>query len=355
MTRHLRQGPVLVLAALLAATLACSVLAPRPPTETPFPTVPLTALPLTLVPTETNAPTPFPTATGTATDWSPPLTGAPATSTPLVATPDQAGLPGQIVFTCYVEGFDNLCLMRADGTELRRLSSSRATDFYPSLSPDGTQIVFSSRREGNFDIYVMDVDTVAVQRLTTGLGSNFGPEFSPDGTQIVFASSNDNIGHIWVMNADGSSPRQLTDAGSNIDPTWSPDGQEILFASLRGSSTELYRMRADGSDVRQVTHGLNVGGRSDWSPIASLVTFYAGEPSGRDIFTYDLDTEVLTQLTDAGDNRGPSFSPDGQWIAFAGFRDGDNEIYATRLDRSETLKLTDNDRPDWQPRWGIKP
>jgi TolB protein len=157
------------------------------------------------------------------------------------------------------------------------------------------------------------------------------------------------------MDADGGNPRQLTFEGSNVDPTWSPDGTEILYASLRGGSTELYRIRADGSDARAVTDGLNVGGRSDWSPTERLVTFYAGEPGGRHIYTLHLDSGELRQLTEGGDNRGPCFSPDGQWIAFAGYREGDNEIYAVRVDGSALVKLTDNARPDWQPRWGPLP
>jgi TolB protein len=157
------------------------------------------------------------------------------------------------------------------------------------------------------------------------------------------------------MEADGANPRPLTEAGSNVDPTWSPDGQRIAFASLRGATTELYTMRADGGDVRQVTHDLNIGGRSDWSPDGRALTFYAGAPGARNIFTYDLASGALRQLTEGGDNRGPSYSPDGAWIAFAGFRDGDNEIYAVRSDGSELLQLTDNARPDWQPRWGVLP
>lgn len=347
----------MALAVLLAAVLACSVVAPRPSTATPFPTLPLTALPNTPAPTPPFAPTLAPSATGT--DWSPastptPRTGLPATGTP-GALPGRDVLAGQIVYTCFVDGFDNLCLMDADGTVARRLTTTEATDFYPSLSPDGTQIVFSSRRNNNFDLYVLDIATANVRQLTSGLGSNFGPEFSPDGERVAFASSRDNVGHIWVIDANGANPRQLTTTGSNIDPTWSPDGTEILFASLRAGSTELYVIRADGTGERRLTEDLNVGGRSDWSPGGDLVTFYAGEPSGRDIFTYDLDTQVLRHLTNSGDNRGPCFSPDGEWIVFAGFRDGDNEIYATRVDGSVTLQLTDNARPDWQPRWGRKP
>jgi len=65
-----------------------------------------------------------------------------------------------------------------------------------------------------------------------------------------------------------------------------------------------------------------------------------------------VDGSELRQLTAESDNRGPSFSPDGGWIAFTSFRDGDNEIYIMRTDGSELTQLTENDTPDWQPRWG---
>jgi Tol biopolymer transport system component len=57
-------------------------------------------------------------------------------------------------------------------------------------------------------------------------------------------------------------------------------------------------------------------------------------------------------LTEGSDNRGPTFSPDGAWIAFTSIRDGDNEIYAIRPDGTGLTQLTTNTRPDWQPRWG---
>src|SRR5688572_31803365 len=95
-------GSRLPAAVLLAATLACSIVAPRPPTATPFPTLPLTGLPVSPDPATLLAPTPPPP---TGTDWSPPQTGTPASATPpAAATPGRAGLTGQIVYTCFVEG-----------------------------------------------------------------------------------------------------------------------------------------------------------------------------------------------------------------------------------------------------------
>src|SRR4029079_16416106 len=44
---------------------------------------------------------------------------------------------GKIVFACYINQIDQICIMNADGTGRKQLTNFPATAFYPSLSPDG--------------------------------------------------------------------------------------------------------------------------------------------------------------------------------------------------------------------------
>jgi tol-pal system beta propeller repeat protein TolB len=286
----------------------------------------------------------------------------PTTPTATTAAPGEP--TGHIVFTCFVEGYDELCIMNADGSNQRRLTDDPATDWYASLSPDGLTIAFSSRREDNFEIYLIDAGGENPRRLTEDLGGNYAPEISPDGTRIVFVSTVNGKQDIYVMNLDGSNPARLTtDPADDIDPTWSPDGTQIAFASNRTGTNELYVMNADGSNQRQITDGSDQqeGGRSDWSPDGRALAFYAGPRGDKDIFLVPLacadqppgcGPDRFTQLTDGGNNKAPSFSPDGAWIAFASNLTGDNDIFIMQVDGSDPRQLTDNDRPDWQPRWG---
>jgi len=47
----------------------------------------------------------------------------------------------------------------------------------------------------------------------------------------------------------------------------------------------------------------------------------------------------------------PSWSPDGDHIAFASDRDGDWEIYVINADGTDLRQITDNDHGDWDPSW----
>jgi TolB protein len=70
------------------------------------------------------------------------------------------------------------------------------------------------------------------------------------------------------------------------------------------------------------------------------------------------DGSSVRQLTPSGGNsQGPSFSLDGQWVAFTAYFDkyGDDhgcEIYIIRTDGTDLRRLTNNGYCDYQPRWG---
>ena len=317
---------------------------PQPrPTDTPMA---LTA-PVTAVPGDATAtlslitPSPFPT-----------LTVAPPGTTPMLPPPSgnfgNTPPTGKIVFTCYVDQIDQICLMNADGSGRKQLTHFDATTFYASLAPDGKTIYFVSRKEGTFDIYSMSTNGKDLERLTRGIGTLYAPELSPGSSRIVFA--NDGNG-IWIMRADGKNPHPITNR-DDIDPTWSPDGSLIAFASSRSGERQLYIMDKDGTEITQITDLNNMGGRSTWSPDGTKLAFYRGAEGDHNIFVVDINTKDVTRITDGGDNLGPSWSPDGNWIAFTSFRDGNNEIYIVHPDGSGLTRLTNDPGSDWQPRWG---
>lgn len=282
--------------------------------------------------------------------------------TPL-PTPAPGQPTGQIVYTCFVEFNDDLCIMNADGSNQRRLTVDSATDWYAALSPDGRMISFSSRRTRNFEAYLIDTAGDQVQQITQSLGGIYAPEIAPDGARIVLVSTANGRQDIYVLTLDGTTAARITtNPADDIDPTWSPDGARIAFTSNRTGTNEIYVINADGTNERQVTTGGNQreGGRVDWSPDGQWLAFYAGLPGDKDLFMVPASCadagpcgpDQIVRLTDGGNNKAPSFSPDSQWITYASEVAGDNDIWIMRIDGTDRRQLTFEDYAEWQPRWG---
>ena len=305
---------------------------------------------VTALPTMTPSVSDVPTMT-LAPTLAPTLEGPPAPTSLPSYIPDFGGASppaGKIVFACYIDQIDQICIMNADGSGRRQLTDFPATAYYPSLSSDGQTVYFASNQSGTFEIYSIDINGNGLQRLTNGIGSLAAPELSPDGETILFANEGNGL---WVMNPNGSSPHAITNK-DDIDPTWSSDGSMIAFASNRQGQRQLFVSNANGKKVEKVTDLNRMGGRSSWSPDGTKLAFYRGPTGDHDIYVINIDGSGLQKLTNGGDNLGPGWSPDGEWIAFTSFRDGNNEIYIVRPDGSHEVRLTNSPTSDWQPRWG---
>src|SRR5437867_2127924 len=69
-----------------------------------------------------------------------------------------------------------------------RLTNNPGNDRLPSCSPDGTRIAFTSNRDGKDEIYVIQADGSNVKRLTFNSSDDWGAVWSPDGSKLAFMS-----------------------------------------------------------------------------------------------------------------------------------------------------------------------
>ncbi len=348
---------------ILSLIAGCNIPAASTPTPDLFATLQAsTPLPVSnSTPIEATATPDFSFVTPTPTPIV--VTASGQISVPSPSPADQ--LTGHIVFTCQifkVQASNQICVMNADGTGFRRLTTDDSRQhFYPSLAPDGQSVLYSAfYATNNYEIYELDINDGSVDRLTNTLGVETAPEVSPDGSRVTFTRVPPNKEQYQIILMD----RNGDDMGNipgifGWDPTWSPDGKQILFASDRSDPVQLYTIRADGKNLQRITSLPAIRGRSDWSADGQSIVTYSGPAWNREVYIMNADGSNARQLTPAGGNsQGPSFSPDGKWVTFTAYFDhyGDDngcEIYIIRVDGTDLRRLTNNDYCDYQPRWGL--
>lgn len=266
----------------------------------------------------------------------------------------------RIVFTSLRDGYADIYVMNADGTNQTRVTNNPdVNDFYPAFSPDGSKIAFTSDRESvslSNGIYVMNADGTNQTLLTKDSPNNRQATFSPNGSKIAYSSYRGSW-EIYVMNADGTNPTPLTNnAVTDSHPSFSPNGSKITFYSDRDGNPEIYVMNADGTSQTRLTD--NSAGDFDpsFSPDGSQIVFISdrhGTFDNLQIYVMNADGTNPTRLTsNSGNDFDPSFSPDGSEIAFYSDRDGRPEIYVMNADGTNETRLTNNVRGNLWASWG---
>jgi TolB protein len=249
-------------------------------------------------------------------------------------------------------------------SEWRRVRPCRL--YHPALSPTGTRLVVSSDCEGPWGIYVMDEDGSRARRVSDRAAESRFPRWSPDGKRVVFQSQSQGQWDLFDVGPDGGSATRLTDHPANeTTPAFSPDGSRILFNSDRGGANELFWMPAEGGDAVPITRGKAPGFRPIVSPDGEFVLYRGTEPPSDDserpgrFYRVRLDGSELGAVPGGPRHEyNPAISPDGRVIAFDAHRrggwdsdDGLWEVWTMNADGSGRRPLTSNAINDWGPSW----
>ncbi len=239
-------------------------------------------------------------------------------------------------------GFWQTWVASADMSHQRQLTDERANSGWPVWAPKGRLLAIDSDRADPDpeddtainDVFVLKADGSDLRKVTDSVGVSGDPGWSPDGSLLAYEADRGDYPAqqgIYVSRPDGTHLRRITvlppDAGFDAAARFSPDGHTLVFTRYRddgrgGEESALFTIRLDGRQERQVTPFNLHAGDATWSPDGRTLALEAyPTPSSRgDVYTVRPDGSKLRNLTrndpTMAGSSDPVWSPDGKLILF---------------------------------------
>jgi len=271
----------------------------------------------------------------------------------------------------------------------------------PEISPDKSTILYGvayydiPQNKGNREIYTIGIDGKNMKRLTTTKFSEYNATWRPDGKKIGFMSAETGDMQMWEMNTDGSDRKQISSTDGGITGfKYSPDGKKVVYTrevTIDKKTSDIYPdlPKASGKiitdlmyrhwdswmetyghvfiadlDGGKLSNDLDImkdepyesplkpfGGMEQitWSPDSKVLAYTCRKKKGMeyavstnsDIFLYDLASKKTTNITEGmmGYDQAPVYSPDGKKIAWQsmehdGYESDKTRLYIYNLDKN---------------------
>lgn len=222
-------------------------------------------------------------------------------------------------------------------------------------SPDGQYIAFTIYNSNPPTITIVNVENQENTQIYPDAAIR-GLAWSPDSDQLAAVIDDESTLHIYHL--DGTKTILPTPAPAFGKPTWSPNGQELAYFCYAQEKIDICLSNLNGESTHQITFDAPfpyLKYNLQWSPQSEKLLFDAQQRGGaNDIFLVNADGTELQQLTShPAQDYQPTWSPDGQQIAFVSLRDGNKELYTIRTDGSGLTRITntvgDETEPTWMP------
>ena len=165
----------------------------------------------------------------------------------------------------------------------------------PAVSPDGRRVAMVLSKAGSPDIWVGSANGTGLRRLTTTKEAESSPCWSPDGRWICFVSRAGGRTALYKIPANSGAMSRIRTIGAfnATEPDWSPDGKAIAFTTMRGGGVfEICIVPAAGGNAEVLAAGED----PSWAPNSRTLMFTRRSGRKRFLSVLDVPTKRVKTL-----------------------------------------------------------
>jgi eukaryotic-like serine/threonine-protein kinase len=226
-------------------------------------------------------------------------------------------IPGKIIYSSMTQDRLNISRINPDGSEPVQLTINAGDNYTPTVTADGRYVVFATDRNGPFNIWRMNADDGSDPLQLTFTNGNFYPSCSPDNQWVAFDNQTGTKMSVWIVPLQGGEAVKLSE-GYRM-PVFSPDSQLIACRFDEDSDTyDVAIFPAQGGEPLQHFKAPKQEWQSmRWYRDSRHVTYVKNDNGYSNIWSYDLDTGAVKQLTNFNSDQiyAYAWSPDYKQVA----------------------------------------
>jgi TolB protein len=241
------------------------------------------------------------------------------------------------------------------GAPLRRQVHAFADDFVQKLGRKGiaqTRIAFRTESSGIGEICLADFDGHDAKAVTADQALVAAPCWVPHQMALYYTSYKLNHADIFYHNLLSRERRTFARyGGSNMSPAVSPDGSKVAMILSKDGWTDLYVCQSDGSGLRRLTKSPEDESSPCWSPDGQWICFAGrSKDQHRSLCKIRPSGGEIERIATTGASRPtePDWSPDGKWIAFTS-QWSDFAVCVVPATGGDAKTIAPGEDPSWAP------
>ncbi|XWN36444.1 MAG: hypothetical protein ROO71_10845 [Balneola sp.] len=230
--------------------------------------------------------------------------------------------------------------------------SAVGSPVYDQLS---NSLIFAQKKSNIRNLFSKNLDSGEIEFLLTNPAGDEVPDWSPNTRKIVFSSKISTQNYSLIIQ-DVETGKMLViyeGAKQPYDPVWSPGGNQVAFVVTDTLfNADIAIINSDGSGFRNLTNNSKLNGHPDWSPDGKSLLFYIYQNGNADLYTLEIDSKSLTQLTfDSANQLIGRYSSSGKKITYGGVINDDWEVFVMDSDGNNKERISFNPGFDGDPVW----